>query len=143
MQIPADPDAHAVAGLQRRLQELEAQLRTERLKGHAARRDIEKLKKQTASDRQSIEEVLNDLYVEYTALKQTVDREASEAAETIRQRDRAISDLQTKLHDATAMLTDIRRSISFRVMVTAGRPVAAVQRLIRSVRSRGTGTDVC
>ena len=142
MQIPDDQDAHTVAGLHQKVQELEAQLRTERLKAQAARRDVEKLRKQHATERQSIEEVLNDVYVEYTVMKQAVDREASEAAEAIRQRDQTIADLETRLHDATAMLTDVRGSISFRVMVTAGRPVAAVQRLIRGVRSRGTGTDV-
>jgi hypothetical protein len=111
---------------------LEAQIRTERIKAQAARRDAEKIRQVAASERKSILQVLNDLFAEYTLLKQTTDREAREAREAIRQRDETIANYQIQLRDMTAMLTDVRQSISFRVMVGLGRPIA----MIRTALSR-------
>jgi chromosome segregation ATPase len=116
---------------------LEVQVRSERIKAQAARRDTEKLQKQTGSERQSILDVLNDLVVEHAALKQTADQQARQTAETIRQRDHDIEDYRQQLSGVTAALEDIRQSISFRVMVTAGRPVAALLRLLRPPVSHG------
>jgi uncharacterized FlaG/YvyC family protein len=88
-------------------------------------------------------DVLNDLVIEHAALKQTADqeaREAREAAEAIRQRDHAIGDYQQQLNDVTAMLKDVRESISFRVGSTAGRPVVALLRMLRSLVSSSEET---
>ena len=120
---------------------LEAQVRSERLKAQSARRDTEKVQQQAAAERQSIWDVLNDLVIEHATLKQTADREAREAAETISQRDRDIGDYRRQLGEETAALNDVRESISFRVLVAAGRPVVALQRMLRSLLSRGEKTN--
>jgi len=117
--------------------ELAAQLRIERIKAQSACREVEKIRKQAAIDRQSIEQVLNDLFLEYTVLRKSTDREASEAAEAIRQRDHTIADYEIRLRDVTATLDDLRASISFRALVAAGRPIVAASRVVRSVLSRG------
>ena len=111
--------------------QLLAQIRSERIKAQAARRDAEKIQQHTAVERQSILDVLNDLAVEHAALKQTADQQAREAAEAIRERDRTVEDFRQQVADATGTLNAVRRSISFRVMVAAGRPVAAVLRRVR------------
>ena len=85
--------------------------------------------------------MLNDLVIEHAALKQTADQEAREAAETISQRDRDIGDYRRQLGEVTAALNDVRESISFRVLVAAGRPVVALQRMLRSLLSRGEKTN--
>jgi hypothetical protein len=111
---------------------LETQLRRERIKAQSAARDAEKTRKAAATERESIVQVLNDLFVEYTLLKQTTDREAMEAREAIRQRDETIANYQIQLRDVTAMLDGVRHSISFRVMVTLGRPIAMIRSRLSS-----------
>jgi ADP-heptose:LPS heptosyltransferase len=99
---------------------LEEQVRSERVKAQSARRDAEKIRKQAALERQSILDVLNDLVVEHAALKKSADQQTAEA-----------------IRDVTAQLNDVRNSISFRVMVAAGRPVVALQRKLRALVSGG------
>jgi ADP-heptose:LPS heptosyltransferase len=139
----ADRLAQQLALMKAERDHLEGQVRSERIKAQSARRDAEKIQEQAAAERQSILDVLNDLVIEHAALKQTADqeaREAREAAEAIRQRDHAIGDYQQQLNDVTAMLKDVRESISFRVGSTAGRPVVALLRMLRSLVSRSEET---
>ena len=96
--------------------DLEAQVRIERIKAQSARRDAEKIRRQAAAEKQSMMDVLNDLLAENAALKQSVE---------------SLATCREQLRDATAELEDVRRSISFRLMVTAGRPVAALLRMLR------------
>ena len=98
---------------------LQAQVRIERIKAQSARRDAEKIRRQAASEKQSLLDVLNDVLAENAALKQSAE---------------SLAACREQLRDAAAALEDVRGSISFRLLVTMGRPVAALRRMLRGSR---------
>jgi hypothetical protein len=124
--------ARELVAVQAAYEEMQTRVRLERVKVQSATRDAEKIEKKANVERQSIVEVLNDLLAEYTALRKSSSHKAIEAAQAIRQRDEAIANYQTQLHDVTAALEQVRESISFRVLVALGRPIAAARKLLRS-----------
>ena len=98
---------------------LETQVRIERIKAQAARRDAEKIRRQAEEEKQSLLDVLDDLAAENATLKHA---------------EQSLANCREQLRDAAAALDDVRRSLSFRLLVTMGRPVAALRRMLRGSR---------
>jgi ADP-heptose:LPS heptosyltransferase len=108
------------------LRDAEGLVRSEQLKAQSAKRDAEKIRKQADAERQSVVEVLNDLFVEHSTLKHKVD---AEMAEAVRLCEEEFSAVRARLHA-------VEHSLSFRVGVRVGRPVVAVHAKLRSLFSR-------
>jgi ADP-heptose:LPS heptosyltransferase len=142
-----------LATLKARRDDMESKLGIQRGKYQLLLVDAEKQKKIAEAERQNVSDVLKDLVVEHTALKQESDQQAERLSALSDQRrilteelgqveadlSRArelIAKYDGRLKEFERSLKEHQQSISFRLIVLAGRPIVAVQRLFRSLLPR-------
>ncbi len=127
--------------------DMESQLLVERSKVDLLKIDLAKTREQAETEKQGLMDVLNDLVTQHDELRQEgeghrqrlQEREQSlaESRKSLEATRQELVDYQRWLQQSEDSLREHRQSISFRFLIKAGRPVVAVQRLLRSLFSGG------
>jgi ADP-heptose:LPS heptosyltransferase len=134
--------------------DLESELRTERSKAELLQIETAQTRNQAETEKKSLTDELNDLLARHGRLSQDAEQwrrelgeyekslQQSEESRRVTERALQASDESRRVYEEALQaseqaLREHRQSISFRVLIMAGRPVVAVGRRLRGLLSRG------